>query len=379
MKNKSMQIVAISFVVCVCFMMGLVGVAVAQPSVEIQPSTTVVNTGDTFYVSVFLDTEGDRVVSGSVKYLTFDPAVLETSTGDIVPGDFWETPVVAKNEVNNAAGTIWFDIGDTGWRDQTPPGDYMTVTFTVKDTAAAGTYPLTITWMRFMDENGDVWVTPTLTVTNASFTVAPPEDTTPPATQIISGPSGAISYNDVAFSWTGTDDSTATADLEYSYKLDGAWSAWTEDTSVNYNDLADGGYTFQVKARDEAGNEDPTPASRTFTVDTTPAPTARRISGGGAQVDSDGDGFTDAEEIVAGTNPNDPNSYPGAAAATATPAPATATPKPTATPVQTPAPTAAPTATPTPATPTPEPPGFEALLAIGGLLAIAFIILKRKQ
>ncbi len=27
--------------------------------------------------------------------------------------------------------------------------------------------------------------------------------------------------------------------------------------------------------------------------------------------DTDGDGFTDAEEVAAGTNPNDPNSYPG--------------------------------------------------------------------
>jgi len=119
----------------------------------------------------------------------------------------------------------------------------------------------------------------------------------------------------------------------------------------------------------------PTP---TATPAPTPAPTARRISGGGTPVDTDGDGFTDVDEILAGTNPNDPKDYPGAAAKTPTPTPTLATPTSApATPV--PTPTAAPTATPTPATPTPEEPGFEALLAIGGLLAIAFVILRRKQ
>jgi|GEM_PF-1180081 len=103
----------------------------------------------------------------------------------------------------------------------------------------------------------------------------------------------------------------------------------------------------------------------------------RRGGGSYTAADSDSDGFTDIEEILAGTNPNDPKDYPGAAAATATPAPATPTPAPTA--VPTPVPTATPAPTAVPATPTPEEPGFEALLAIGGLLAIAFVILRRKQ
>jgi hypothetical protein len=50
----------------------------------------------------------------------------------------------------------------------------------------------------------------------------------------------------------------------------------------------------------------------------------------------------------------------------------------TATPAPTLAPTPAPTAAPTPEA-TPKPPGFEAIFAIAGLLAVAYLVLKRKN
>jgi hypothetical protein len=111
----------------------------------------------------------------------------------------------------------------------------------------------------------------------------------------------------------------------------------------------------------------------------TPTPVVRRMGGGGTPADSDGDGYSDIEEILAGTNSNDPNDFPGKPAVTPVPAPATATPAP-ATPVPTAMPTPKPApATPVPATPTPEPPGFEALFAIAGLLAIALLALNRRK
>jgi PGF-CTERM protein len=50
----------------------------------------------------------------------------------------------------------------------------------------------------------------------------------------------------------------------------------------------------------------------------------------------------------------------------------------TATPAPTPKPTPAPTAAPTPEA-TPKPPGFEAIFAIAGLLAVAYLVLRRKK
>ncbi|RLE41413.1 hypothetical protein DRJ19_05910, partial [Candidatus Woesearchaeota archaeon] len=105
-----------------------------------------------------------------------------------------------------------------------------------------------------------------------SFTVS--ADTTPPDTTITSGPSGTINYSDVKFIWTGTDDNTPTSELAYSYKLDGYdsdWSPWTSATSKEYKDLPNGEYTFRVKAKDEAGNVDPTPAEQSFKVTANPA------------------------------------------------------------------------------------------------------------
>ena len=104
---------------------------------------------------------------------------------------------------------------------------------------------------------------------------SPGEDTTPPDTQITSGPSGTISQTTVTFQWTGSDDVTPTDQLQYSYKLEPletTWSSWTTATSETYSGLSAGDYTFYVQARDAAGNVDPTPASRSFTVSTEAPP-----------------------------------------------------------------------------------------------------------
>lgn len=94
-------------------------------------------------------------------------------------------------------------------------------------------------------------------------------DGTAPDTAIIAAPSEFINTASIAIAYTGADDTTPPGDMEFSYKVDsGPWSAWSASQSATLSDLSDGAHTFSVKAKDEAGNEDPTPAEARFTVDT---------------------------------------------------------------------------------------------------------------
>ena len=100
----------------------------------------------------------------------------------------------------------------------------------------------------------------------------PPPDTTLPTTTITGGPSGTITQTSATFNFTGTDDVTTVENLVYSSRLDPlepTFSASSSLTSRSYTNLENGGYTFHVKAQDQAGNQDSTPATQSFTVDAT--------------------------------------------------------------------------------------------------------------
>jgi hypothetical protein len=94
-------------------------------------------------------------------------------------------------------------------------------------------------------------------------TAAPPADTTPPDTTIVSGPSGMVKSRDATFTFSSTESSNAT----FRTRLDGEiWESNGTATSKTYSNLANGTHTFEVKATDAAGNTDPIPASRSWKV-----------------------------------------------------------------------------------------------------------------
>jgi hypothetical protein len=76
-----------------------------------------------------------------------------------------------------------------------------------------------------------------------------------------------VSEPSAVFTFAGTDNLTAAAGLAFAWRLDGgAFTPFAAITSAALPGLGAGSHVFEVKARDLAGNEDPSPARRTFTV-----------------------------------------------------------------------------------------------------------------
>jgi hypothetical protein len=125
-----------------------------------------------------------------------------------------------------------------------------------------------IEWFRigtpgYATEVDDIVITP----------LGPPVDPNPLNTSILAGPAegAGLDASSVRFSWTGTDDSTAVSELQYSYRMDAdSWSAFGPDTAATYAGLLEGQHRFEVKARDASLNQDTTAAYRNFAIDHTP-------------------------------------------------------------------------------------------------------------
>jgi hypothetical protein len=140
--------------------------------------------------------------------------------------------------------------------------------FTTQGNAGGG-FALTLALTRNATNTIEVFATAHrgdgLTGASAEATVR--HDDVPPDTTITGGPSSPTDAAMATFSFAGVDDVTPAGDLRFAWRLDGRpFSEFSEARSVNLTDLGDGVHTFEVVARDRAGNVDPTPASRTFTV-----------------------------------------------------------------------------------------------------------------
>lgn len=104
-----------------------------------------------------------------------------------------------------------------------------------------------------------------------------PADTTAPDTSIESGPTGTIQDATATFEYTADEVGST-----FECSLDDAEFGPCSGPGAAHTivGLLDGPHTFSVRATDLAGNPDPTPATRTFTVDTT-APEVRILTGPG--------------------------------------------------------------------------------------------------
>jgi hypothetical protein len=111
--------------------------------------------------------------------------------------------------------------------------------------------------VRARDAAGNLDATPA----SRTWLVSLPSDTTPPETTITSGPSGTVTAMTATFAFASNEAGTFECKLDF-----GLWALCVSPHSYGANVIWLGQHTFSVRATDQSGNVDPTPAERTWTV-----------------------------------------------------------------------------------------------------------------
>ncbi|MGC1852326.1 MAG: Ig-like domain-containing protein, partial [Solirubrobacterales bacterium] len=112
--------------------------------------------------------------------------------------------------------------------------------------------------VKAIDQAGNVDATP------ASFNWS--IDSQAPTTTIETKPEAVVNSGTASFTFSGADAGGSGIASFECHRDGGAWSACT--SPHQYTGLPDGAHSFEVKAIDQAGNADATPASFAWTVDT---------------------------------------------------------------------------------------------------------------
>ena len=124
-----------------------------------------------------------------------------------------------------------------------------------------------------------------------------------PETTIDSGPNDPTNETSATFTYS-SDDSNATFEIRISSTIDGnvsggEWISKGMDTSHVFDSLLQGNHTVDVRATDQAGNIDATPAQWSWTVDLSMPETT---------ITNDPPDFTDSQSITFEFESNEPNS-----------------------------------------------------------------------
>ena len=144
-----------------------------------------------------------------------------------------------------------FADGTENWRTATGTASWS-LAFAVSNFPADGDYTIRV---RATDTATNVQTTPV----SRTFTI----DTAAPNTTISAQPNDPTNSTAPSFSFTSTEGGST-----FECQLDGG--GYTSCTSPkSYTGQTQGSHTFQVRATDPAGNLDATPASYTWTIDTT--------------------------------------------------------------------------------------------------------------
>jgi len=204
------------------------------------------------------DDAGNDDLSPASRTWTVDATPPDTSLSDgPAEGSSTSSTSASFSFSSGEAGTFECQLDGTGFSPCESPRNLTGL--------SAGQHTFAV---RARDAAGNVDPSPT----SRTWTV----DTSAPDTSLSDGPAqgSSTSSTSASFSFSSADA------VGFECRLDGGTFADC-DAPATYSDLEDGDHTFEVRARDGVGNVDPSPASRTWTVDTAAPNTS--ISGGPAE------------------------------------------------------------------------------------------------
>ncbi len=214
--------------------------------------------------------ESARPVAGTAGGVPrFDVGAAEAGLDAEPPTVVFQVPAVNAH----VRGTVTVQAQATdsgGLAALTMQADSQPLTTTLDPTPPATTVTATAGWITGAVADGTHTLAAAATdqaQNTATATRTVLVDNTPPETQITGGPDGPISGSGATFTFAGTDNLTPAAGLAFAWRLDGSeFTPFVAASSATLSGLTAGPHAFEVKARDQAGNEDPTPARRSFTV-----------------------------------------------------------------------------------------------------------------
>ena len=239
------------------------------------------------------DQNGSAMTGASVSWSTSDASVATVSSAGLVTAaaNGTATITVTSGSASSTASATVAQVAASIELIQTEltftsQGETRQIDFKVKDANDHVISTATVTWsssdnavatvsegLVTAGEIGTATITATSGSASATASVTVQEEaSTLPDTEIDSGPATGSTQRE---SETGFSFFSDQFDTDFECNLDGgAWSACgiTSEgdfiSKVGYTGLGEGGHTFEVRAVNSIGS-DPTPASRTWSVDTT--------------------------------------------------------------------------------------------------------------
>ena len=196
------------------------------------------------------DEAGNTDATPATRDFTVDTAAPETTIDSGPSGTITTDQADFTFSSNEAGSTFECRVDSEAFADCSGPGASHTAT-----ALTDGPHRFEV---RATDEAGNTDATPA----TRDFTV----DTAAPETTIDSGPSGTITTDQADFTFSSNE-----AGSTFECRVDSEAFADCSGPGASHTAtaLTDGPHRFEVRATDEAGNTDATPATRDFTVDTT--------------------------------------------------------------------------------------------------------------